>query len=67
MKETLKISDRFNLIKKLGQGTFSKIFSKLKIQVTSTKHGTRDSKETSLSKLKRKTKTRTSSYLSTMF
>lgn len=24
MKETLKISDRFNLIKKLGQGTFSK-------------------------------------------
>lgn len=24
MKETLKISDRFNLMKKLGQGTFSK-------------------------------------------
>lgn len=24
MKETLKISDRFNLVKKLGQGTFSK-------------------------------------------
>ena len=23
MKETLKISDRFSLIKKLGQGTFS--------------------------------------------
>ena len=27
MKETLKISDRFNLIKKLGQGTFSIILS----------------------------------------
>lgn len=26
MKETLKISDRFNLSKKLGQGTFSTIF-----------------------------------------
>jgi len=25
MKETLKISDRFNLVKKLGQGTFSKL------------------------------------------
>ena len=24
MKEMLKISDRFNLVKKLGQGTFSK-------------------------------------------
>ncbi len=26
MKETLKISDRFTLSKKLGQGTFSKLF-----------------------------------------
>jgi serine/threonine protein kinase len=26
MKETLKISDRFNLVKKLGQGTFSFIY-----------------------------------------
>lgn len=25
MKETLKISDRFDLVKKLGQGTFSKL------------------------------------------
>lgn len=25
MKEMLKISDRFNLVKKLGQGTFSKL------------------------------------------
>lgn len=28
MKETLKISDRFNLIKKLGQGTFSNYYYK---------------------------------------